>query len=373
MHVRDGVQVAPAGGRAAHVLARSLCRFRRYDLPAGLNEGQIAAYLKVQLLGWQPFAQSDAVARWQDGVAWVWAWDQAALLERCRSVGLPPPGRVYPETLACARPAPGLHLFEALEGVEGEWWDAQGLRASRWWMQTPGEGEWALFCRSCGQPPGPVPLPPRRRAALLDAGPALQRLSRPRLPLQRLAAGLLAAGLFILIAFSAALLRDYLSLRGETRELEARSQAVSEQAAGIVAAREQTLRLLPALQAFDQAVNPVPVLLLLGHLTEQLPSTGTRVEELQLQGRSLRLKLRMPAGASRAAFVSALENGGWLARLREQPEAGDPDVLVLVAEVGPRAPGPAPAAPPAAAPLPQAVPLPGDGAAEVIPLEPVNG
>lgn len=341
-------------------VARALCRFRwvAYD---GVPPGDRAAYVRLQLLAWSPFADSGyALAEARDG-AMAFAWDQRAFEQRALAAGLPAqPARTLPETLLLPAHENGVVLQACSLGVEGQFWREGQLVASRWWPDTPDASAWLNFQRSAGVPPqAQAAQPPQidRTAppAWLDAPWAAvstltSMLERARLRWHLVAATLLAALLLPTIW----LLHAHWSVAGDIQALAAEKALLGEQVQPILTARNQAMATLAQLGTLAAVVSHPDALSLLGHLAAQLPADASRIRNLELDGRRVRVVLSVPAGGGpRIAYVRALESGGWLQNVREDAQETTPGVVALSADL--RSHGPLPAGQtPSAAPAPRA-------------------
>lgn len=352
LHLPDGVR-AGQGRDDVQRVARALCRFRWIGCD-GVPLAERRAYVRLQLLAWSPFVDSGyALATAHDGVM-AFAWDQRAFEQRALAAGLPvQAARTLPETLLLPAHENGVVLQACSLGVEGQFWREGQLVASRWWSEAPDAVAWLNFQRSAGVPPqAQVPQPPRIDS---DAPPAWldepwapvvtlsSMLERARLHWHLVAAALLAA----LLLPTLWLLHAHWSVARDIEALAAEKALLTEQAQPALMARSQAMAALTQLDTLVTMVDHPDALSLLGHLAEQLSPDGKRIRKLELNGRRLRLVVTVPAGgASRIAYVRALEGGGWLDNVHEDTQDASPGAMALSAEIR----GNAPVATPADAP-----------------------
>lgn len=368
MHLPEGVRAGEGRGEM-QCLSRALCRFRWVPYHA-VPSGERRAYLRLQLLAWSPFGESGyAVVDGRDG-AMAFAWDQRAFAQRAQAVGLPEqPARTLPETLLLPAHEDGVVLQACGRGVEAQVWRGRQLVASRWWLEAPDAAAWLNFQRSAGVPPqAQVAQPPRidtdaEPAWLDEPWSAVSTLSsmieRARLRWHLAAAVLLAA----LLLPALWLWHAHWSVTRDIQTLAAEKALLTEQAQPLLTARNQALAALTQLDALLAVVSHPDALSLLGHLAAQLPANASRMRNLELDGRRLRLVLTVPAGGGpRIAYVRALEGGNWLQNVREDTQDTTPGTVALSAEIRgnePMAPPAPDAARPAAPTAPASAPARG--------------
>lgn len=338
LHLPEGARVGEDSGQTQCV-ARALCRFRwvPYDaVPPAERDGLV----RLQLVAWTPFEVSGyAVARGRDG-AMVFAWDQRAFEERALAAGLPTrPSHTLPETLVLPAHEEGVVLQVCHVGVEGQLWRAGQLVASRWWPEVPAASAWLNFQRSAGVPPAAqLAQPP-----VLEPGGAPHLLDVPWAPVQTLSAMMerarmrfhaqVAALVAFLVLPAIWLLYANWMLAREVEALETEKTRLLSEVQPVLTARSQALAALASLDAILAVVDHPDALTLLSHVGSQLPGDGSRVRNLEVDGRRIRLVLAVPAGAPRIAYVRALEAGGWLRNVREDTQDAAAGTVALLAEV----------------------------------------
>lgn len=322
----------PAGVRS---VPRGQCRFRAVDLSAIPKRDRRKA-LRVQLLGWSPFPNSQFAACFEDEThAIAYAWD--AGMPATAPDAAPPDAPVVPESLlrdaplqACAR------LVRCATGFEGEVWRDGRLLASRFWPHPPHEPDWQNFLRASAVAPGPalalpdpVSLPlrvrPRRACWSLDAlrpGPG---------QFERVGVG---SVLVLLLIASAHLAGQWWRHAQVDSIVRSELAALAPQAAAIEAQRARATSLLADAQALAASLPGVSPLDVIAHAQGLLLSAGTvRLHELEWQDNdrgALTLRLSMDPQVTRTALISALSNG-WFSAIREEdgPNAGRHLVLHL--------------------------------------------
>lgn len=303
----------PAAASRTLVLSRALYRVRRLPLE-GIERAERLAALRLQAKAWQPFDQCEHAAHWEGDAAWLYAWDPRSLPARSAQL---PPWQVLPE--CWLRPAPdtdGLRLVAALDGVEAEHWRGGQCVARRWWpaavaSQTEDWTQWLAAQGLAATPP----------AAQAESLPPLPRPRHAALPLheaRRAQGGGSAAGwvAVLLCGLTGAVGMSALQAHAALRSAQAEAQA-AEPAQRRVQERVREARALAAqVQEISRPFEAVAPLPLLAHLDQVLPK-GSQLRELDLQGQRLRLAVELPGDASRAAFLQALQSGGWLTRVNE--------------------------------------------------------
>lgn len=351
VHTSAGVQLAPPTS-AQHVLARGLCRFRWIDCSA-LPVPEQAGFVQLQLASWQPFEEPGWALVLGPQGAMVWAWDAAALAQRCAAANVPAPNaQPWPESALLPPPegGSGVRLLACVQGFEGQCWRDGALHASHWWPALPEAAQWHNFMRGAGLPPqvlpSPQPVPALAGAAsaaadvadtdataaraatwLAQAQPWAQVYSpaslqaKAQLRWQALALALLLPLLWATVYEGHALWR----LNQHSQAVQAQRQQLQDDIGPLLQAREQALANQGQLQWLHQRIAQPTALQVLRHVAQVLASNPalaeTVVRELQWTANSqqLRLVLQMPAGVPRVAYVQALEGGGWLHDVRELP------------------------------------------------------
>ena len=339
VHLPDTLNVSPETW-AGHVISRSLCRFRYIPLHS-LPQQERLGYIRVQLQSWSPFPRADYSLSFGARGAMVFAWDKALVEERSTLAGLAIPlQRAAPESLLLAPLQEGLRLCRCIDGVEAQLFQQGELVQSRWWPAPPDAAEWINFQRSCGkQPMETVPdIEPAGTTAHWLGEPWVETellqvlLDRPAL---RVHQGLAAAA-FLLAVPTLWLLKGWFATDARVDALEREQQSVQSRASPLMQARDEALKGLASLELLlGQIDKPAPISLL-ARLSRQLPHDGTVLRELEWQGADLRITLTPAPGASRTAYVKALEEGGWLNQIHEVAageQGGEGGGLVLVGEL----------------------------------------
>lgn len=174
----DGLRLLADGGNGQEwVLARGFCAYTVLDgsaVPPRKRRG----FVDMAVSRWSPFADAQSHVEWVGDRAMVWAWSKARVLAGPDDTSLPPPRRVWPESLFRGQPrVEGEELVGLDEGVEARAWRDGVMTASRWWPEMPDLPEWNEFRRGAGLPPasalpvqGAYPLDERAWAAQKAAG-----------------------------------------------------------------------------------------------------------------------------------------------------------------------------------------------------------
>jgi hypothetical protein len=319
----SGVSVPAAGapGQRRWVIARSLCRFRHFGLPAAAG-AQRRAVLRNLLLAWAPFDDPAYSIVMRAGGAFAWAWDRPHSATLLDEAGAPADAVLWPEALFVAPPAgDGLRLLRASEGVDAQLWRGGELQASRWWPEVPAGDEWLRWARSAVEaagldlsmigPPQAQTLPwqgPWAEGVGIDA--LLSSSSR----LERVA---LASAIAALVGLSSAQLHQAWAANEERHALQAERDRVAAAAAPVIAARDRALALAVEAAALSaQLVAPQP-LEVMQHLAERLPARGATLKELDLEGTRLRIALEVAPELARAGIVKDLQAAGWFTKVSE--------------------------------------------------------
>ncbi len=315
----------------------------------GIERSERLQAVRLQAKAWQPFDVCEHAAHWEGDAAWLYAWDPRSLPARGAQQG---PWQVLPE--CWLRPTPdadGLRVVSALDGVEAEHWQQGQCVARRWWpsavdTETQDWSQWLAAQGLAQVLPKAQPLPalPRARHTALPMGDSGRARGRSGAANTAGWVAVLLCGLSGAVGLSA--LQAHAALRsaeGATKAAEPvqqRVQALSREARALAAQVQE------ATGQFN-AVAPLP---LLAHLDQVMPR-GSQLRELDLHGQRVRLAVELPGDASRAAFLQALQAGGWLTRVTESRTEGGPRQWMRVeAQLAGWRPPMAPAAPASGAP-----------------------
>ncbi|MDQ2702908.1 MAG: hypothetical protein M3Y70_08910 [Pseudomonadota bacterium] len=222
-------------GGVQWVVPRADIHYRRIDF-GNLPARQRPAAARIAARRHEPRAGAQFHIAWTGPVAHVWTWadgDPAVAAGDATWI---------PESLLRAAPAgDGVRLLAQVRGVEGQSWRGGILHASQWWPDIPSAEQWQRFVRGCGLGPeagNPEPQPeatgwsepwgdPQRG---LPASPAM---------LERWA---WVAGIAVLAFAMGWQLIGLLEWSLAQSRLDARMQALREQAAPLLAARERADR-----------------------------------------------------------------------------------------------------------------------------------
>jgi hypothetical protein len=320
--LRAGVrQPASAGRGQPWLIARSLCRFRHFDL-ASVPVRDRRAVLRNLLLAWSPFDSCDFQVVLQADSALAYAWDAAV-------VGALAPDSVqkWPESmLRPAAVADGLRLLECLEGFELQCWQSGRLIASRWWAELPSSAQLSEALRSfeggAAVAARAAPPPTQAEQAAWLHRPWAEILSLEGLASTTSRAERLAAGvaLVCLAGLSGGQAQGLYSAYQARSAAEAELASAKLAAAPVLSARDRALAQARELDALVKQLSAAQPLEVLAHLQRLLPLKGAVLKDFDLSGDKLRLGLELSPDVQRSALVKELQAGGWFADVVEQRE-----------------------------------------------------
>jgi hypothetical protein len=287
-------------GRRYWVVARSLCRFRRFPL-ANVSHGNLKEAAALKARAWAPYPALGFHLHLTSEAASIWIWDAARVDNAMQEAGIKP-GRLVtvPETAFQAQAADGLHLIQCSEGVEGQYWADGELKASRWWAEMPSANEWAEFQRVSGTAAdAAAPMPPIEQPA---------RCARPwtntgmRFEIERRARQVVIGGAVLLLAaygyFGGGLWRDVQSLWAAEQKLA----VLQQQSAPAMADREAALDNLEFLNSFA-ALDPYPAqLTLFARVADKLPANGAQLATWSYRQGDLQFTVFSPASPPDVLF-----------------------------------------------------------------------
>ncbi|MBZ4193606.1 MAG: hypothetical protein LAE24_04780 [Candidatus Contendobacter sp.] len=292
------------GGRE-WVLARSLCRFRCFDLGTVPARDRANA-LRLKIRQWTPFPSSGDYVVWRGEQALVWLWDAASQQEAMTQAGIRN-ARILPETVLHPLPATdGPRLIQSQDGVEGQHWQDGQLLASHWWPELPTAATWRHFQRSNGgivltEPPAAEPVTllarpwgrPSRFAGWLGLDARQQRL------------GLIAAALvwWVLVCWQLAVGWQW---RQANEALAAQLEVEQAKVEPVLKLREQALAEREAALILLQLLQYPRQLELWARLAEKLPRGSPKLIEWRYAVDKLEILVNDPEADPRE-YVSALQ------------------------------------------------------------------
>lgn len=299
----------------------------------------------MQLQAWAPFPDSAYAVVLGEAGALVFAWDRSLFRLRAEAAGLPAEGvTVIPETLLLPRQDEGVTISLCEAGCVAQSWRGGELLHSRWWPEWPDAEAWLNFQRGVGvtaDAQQPLPARPVAAEAWLEqpwAKPLDLNALRGQGRLWEHAA--LGALVLLLLAPTLWLTRAWQESEAALERLDARGAELESRVKPILRARVQADAAIGAAQAIATQVDRPDALALLAHISRMLPQDGGSIRELEWQGERLHLSLAAPPGASRSAYVQALESGKWLRDVREAPDSSPGAFAVNAVVAGNIAPVP---------------------------------
>lgn len=333
------------------LVARSMCRYRSFDLSA-LPPGERRAALRNLLLAWSPFPQTAWAFVWKDDQACAWAWDAAGAEAQRASSAHKQKGPVLPETLWQEPGLEGLRIIEGLEGFEMQRWRQGRLDGARWTSGAPTVDDWTDFLRVQGLADQSMPAaqPVRWLSRPWAEAQGLEHLTGAWSRSEQWVTGL---ALIALVGFSGAQGRVAFEAWQSREAAQEALDAQQEAATPIALARKKALAQSETIQQLSQQLSAPQPLEVLLHLNRQLPAQGVTLKDFELSGNRLRLGLELKPDVSHSALIKQLQAGGWFTQVTEQKEvAGRPwtqfdmqlkSPQMPVVELAPVASAPAPA------------------------------
>lgn len=294
---------------AAWVIARALCRFRRFDLHS-IPKAQQAQGLGLQIGQWSPYPRTGRAIVMKEGMAQVWIWD-AELVEAAQRASGVDPRRVkaVPESLLHPARAEGACLLQSLEGCEGQVWRQGQLVSSAWWPDVPGEAVWRNFLRDASLPPAAQPPRPRQPEPVTwlprPWAQPVSLVSTSTVP--RLEAVVVAFAAFVFITatfwFGAQAYR-----LSEAHASLGQALQQSERAAGqILAVRGEALDRLARVEAFHK-LDPYPdALTLMARVGQLIPAGTATLREWEYDNGRLKFVLNLQNPVLTSQLVKSLQ------------------------------------------------------------------
>lgn len=317
--LRSGLRTGQPGraGSGPVVLSRALYRLRGFDLSAVAPRERPAA-MRHLVAAWAPFEQSSYRVGLQGAHAVALAWDATEVAALLAGAGLPEGTALIPEGLLREPGEPGIRLLAVLEGFEGQVWVSGVLMHSHWWPAEPTALQWQDFLRhrDAARWPGPS-------ARVVEAGwlgrPWL-RVSPPDQWVDPVAAGARRLGPVVAGALGVVAgiqLHDYFEASSRLAAARLEQAALAERARPWAAAREESRRLSEQANRLAVALRGPEPVEVLAELAQGLPAKGVRLQELALEGSSLRLLIDVAPDVPRTAVVGSLQASGYFSEVRE--------------------------------------------------------
>jgi hypothetical protein len=222
-------------------------------------------------------------------------------------------GRYLPETLAqvpmdTSQMDIGARIIRGVSGYEGQIWRQSNLVASRWWGRAPTDIDWDGFLRAAQESLGPLNMarPAAQDAVwrsdlpVFDISP--ERLSEVFSPLNvggAVTAMLLCGALYI----SGQYLRESLVLR----EVENKAVSIRGETEQIQSERRRALTNMSFVRKYRQLGDNGTILGGLAATAKVLSETDLGIEQMNLRGGALELRLKGSDEISVPDMVAALE------------------------------------------------------------------
>ena len=325
-----------AFGPVQWILARSLCRFGRFDL-SRLPKAKRQQALQLELDQWSPHAESDYYIGWHNDHALVWGWDRDKANRAIEAQGLKPKRvRILPETLLQPALDQGIRLLQCHEGFEGQIWDAGRLQHSRWWPQLPGTDDWLAFQRNASvQPEAQLYTVPNPQIVALTERSWLTASSVSGDHTERQIEQLALAGALILLTlptlwygFAIYNLEQASSTRrDELTQLKLRAEPIQQ-------ARREALDALDKINTL-RALSPYPnQLQLMSKIAGALPKNDSHIKEWSFQQGLLKITIAASSDLSSSSLVGALQAAGPFREVSALP-GPDAKTAILQMQVNP--------------------------------------
>jgi hypothetical protein len=312
------------------VLARALCRFRRFELQA-VPKAQQAQALDLDISHWSPHRRTGRAIILKEGVAHVWIWDAEVVEAAQRAHNIDPRhARVIPETIL--RPAfdEGGRLLQSLQGYEGQIWRGGQLLHSAWWPGLPDADAWRNFQRDAS-------LPPAAQQAQTPQPQVLAWLPQPwAKPARAMApAGLpgfqgliIGAGIFILLAASFWYGAQNYQLTQARAALEQEQQAAQAAAEQVLTMRGEALERMAKVEAF-RSLDPYPdSLTLMARIAELIPAGIATLRDWEYENGRLKFVLSLKSPMLSSQFVKTLQGVSAFDQVQAQSSTA-PDLLPI--------------------------------------------
>ena len=124
------------------ILSRGLCNYECFELPPNQSRAITTKTINLQVKNFSAFESTGVYIKISGNQAAVWSWDSSPL----RDHGILS-RHCIPETVLNPVGV-GYKLVTSIDGYEGQYWQNDSLKASRWWTSKPSTGEWSIFVSS---------------------------------------------------------------------------------------------------------------------------------------------------------------------------------------------------------------------------------
>ena len=120
-------------------------------LPNTLKGKKREAALRLKIMAWSPFKETQYCNQWKGNMASVFVWDANLVEKDIKENDVNPNScEIIPGAFIRRPMVSGIRLVDSGSGKEGQIWDNGLLKVSRWWKEEPNQLEWTLFARNSG-------------------------------------------------------------------------------------------------------------------------------------------------------------------------------------------------------------------------------
>jgi hypothetical protein len=323
---------------AEWVIARALCRFRRFQIQA-VPKAQRAQALDLEIRQWSPYQRTGRAIVLKEGVAHVWIWD-ADMVEAAQRAQRADPRhvRVIPESLLHPPGTEGACLVQTLEGLEGQVWRDGQLQHSAWWPAPPDADAWLNFQRDASLPPAAQEAqPPRPQPLAWRAQPWARPVDGVApVGLPGIQGVLIAAASFVLLAATFWLGAQHYQIAQARATLEPEQAATQAVAAQVAATRGEALERLARVEAFRK-LDPYPdPLTLMARIAELIPADSASLQDWEYANGRLKFVLSLKNPMLSSQLVKALQEVDAFDQVQAQSSA-NPALLPISLTLVPHA------------------------------------
>lgn len=307
-------KIEPAANRlgvAQWVLARPLCRYRKFDISQVPKKNRFQA-LQLELGQWTPFAESSYYIGWRGDQALVWCWDRSKTEQAIRSQRLNPKRiQVLPETLLRSPTQDGVRLMHCFEGFEGQVWQQGALAHSRWWPLMPSAEDWLMFQRDASiVPEAQQHQPPAAQLSQFNARPWLTTAG-DHADINQNESRVIAFGILLLMLPTLWYGTNLYKIHQAKVHYENTLAQLKPQADPIMLARNQALDYLVRIRSLQAFAQYPEQLVLMSNVAEVLRNDELHLKDWNFQSGKLKITLASSNEIASTALIGRLQLTGY--------------------------------------------------------------
>lgn len=312
------------------IIARSACYFKTFLLAGEYEKDSI---LLNKIKQWSPFSETDHYVIWKEKYAQVWIWDKGLqhkmFLSYKSKIKIT---KIIPETLFqkySFTPESNIILLKCQEGYEGQIWENNILKASRWWLQKPSLKNWNEFLRE------------NKKEFSVSALPELCQYSWCTAPWDRSLLIILVKFIknetviimtlvLLFILFFLWQFVSVLKLKENINELNSKTESIEKNTLSVIKAKNDAIKYAKLINIINDKKSSSNQLIVLSRVSDLLSST-TRIKRFSFKEKKLKIFI-VDEIVDIQTYVSKLEGDSIFSNVRAEQTS---DGLSLEMDINP--------------------------------------